>query len=235
MNTAPTIKLHLYFARHTDTAVILRQGASKVFRMILWHRGKDTFEDGQWLKSKIYTDLCDLSPDGRYFLYFALDGDWGGAAQGCFTAISHPPYFTALSLSPNGDTWSGGGVFIDNTSFVADGDADIIERCEDMTRFARSYSAKDKRLIYFDRQGRVVSLPDLHDPDAPYRSRPNADRTHPDYETEGAKLFRVQGSDRQLIRDFSDMEFEPIRAPYDWRDRGESGHRPWHPLDGERR
>jgi len=96
MSTPPVIRLHLFFARDNDRAVILRQGPSDVFRLILWHRDSDRFEDGQWLKHKVYTDRCDLSPDGRHFLYFALDGKWGSAARGSYTAISRPPFFTAL-------------------------------------------------------------------------------------------------------------------------------------------
>ena len=109
MNTEPVIRLHLFFARNCDRAVILRQGPSKVFRMILWDRRNDVFEDGQWLKHKVYVERCDLSPDGKHFIYFALDGRWGTMAKGSYTAISKPPFFTALALFPEGDTWGGGG------------------------------------------------------------------------------------------------------------------------------
>ncbi len=53
------------------------------------------------------------------------------------------------------------------------------------------------------------------------------------YDTKGGKLYRRRGQELTPIRDFTGMEFEPIRAPYDWRDPpdGESGG--WHPLDGE--
>ena len=231
MNTAPTVKLHLYFARGTDSAVILHQGASKVFRMILWHRATDTFEDGQWVNHKIYPEECDLSPDGRHFLYFALDGKWGSTAKGSFTAISQPPYFTALSLFPVGSTWAGGGVFINESTFVADGDPDIIKRAEGLTRFTRTCDPKAKRLIYHTDRGRDVSLPKLEDPTAPYRSKPNAARSHPDYETDGAHLYRVNGPERTLIRDFAEMAFEPMRAPYDWRNTTDGVTTAWHPLD----
>ena len=72
MNTEPYIRLHLFFATENDRAVILRQGPARQFRMILWHRDSDTFEDGQWIKTKVYVERCDLSPDGRHFIYFAL-------------------------------------------------------------------------------------------------------------------------------------------------------------------
>jgi len=55
-----------------------------------------------------------MSPDGRLFVYFAAkhgrrrDPDGIGEA---WTAISRPPYFTALALWTNLGSWYGGGVF----------------------------------------------------------------------------------------------------------------------------
>ena len=55
------------------------------------------------------------------------------------------------------------------------------------------------------------------------------------YDTMGGKLYRRLGQDLELIRDFTQMEFEPIRAPYDWRDETDPDEsRPWHPLDTDR-
>ena len=68
----PVVRLHLFFATENDTAVVLRQGPTKQFCLILWHRDTDTFEDGQWLKHKVYVDWCDLSPDGCHFIYFMI-------------------------------------------------------------------------------------------------------------------------------------------------------------------
>jgi hypothetical protein len=137
--TPPTLRLHLFFAAENDRAVILRQGPSRLFRMILWHRDTDRFEDGQWLKHKVYVERCDLSPDGRHFLFFALDGKWGGAAGGSYTAISRPPFFTARVLHPQGDTWGGGGAFLSNDTYAVDGCGadDILRRRTGLRRAPR--------------------------------------------------------------------------------------------------
>lgn len=63
----------------------------------------------------------------------------------------------------------------------------------------------------------------------------SAARTHPDYLTKGARLYRRRGQDITLIRDFMDMHFSPIRASYDWRESGASGHAHWHQIDGDER
>ena len=73
MSTTPSLRLHLFHARDTTRTVILRQGPTKTCRMILWDRDGDKFQDGQWLKQKVYVERCDLSPDGEHFIYFTLD------------------------------------------------------------------------------------------------------------------------------------------------------------------
>jgi hypothetical protein len=211
--TPPSLRLHLFLATGSDRAVILRQGPSKLFRMILWHRKTDRFEDGQWLKHKVYPERCDLSPDGRHFLFFALDGKWGSAAQGSYTAISRPPYFTALVLHPQGDTWGGGGAFVTNTTYAVDGcDAEnILRDTVDLRRVPRG----------------APSPLSLQIPEWEVLQAAKARRVAEEgYRTEGARLYRLR--DGSLIRDFTDMAFEAIPAPY-----ADTQRRDWHPLDAD--
>lgn len=246
MNTEPLIRLHLFFATENDRALILRQGPSRQFRMILWHRDTDRFEDGQWFSQKVYVERCSLSPDGRHFIYFALDGRWSSDARGSFTALSRPPYWTALALFPEGDTWGGGGVFLDDTHYWASGDTDIIGRDEGLSRVRLGEPDKGCstgiRLMNGRRAplGRAVTKRLLagsppRDPLTLFQRMavPPGDALDR-YDTQGGRLYRRNGFDLDLIRDFTEMEFQPIRAPYDWRD--ETGEpAPWHPLDGDDR
>ena len=245
MKTDPLIRLHLFFATETDRALILRQGPSRQFRMILWHRATDRFEDGQWIRSKIYVERCSLSPDGRHFIYFALDGRWSAETRGSFTALSRPPFWTALSLFPEGDTWGGGGVFLDNIHYWASGDADIIGRDKGLSRIRLAEPDKGCttgiRLMSGARAplDRTVTRRLLADP-PPRDARALFERmpappgdTLDRYDTKGGCLYRRRGMELELIRDFTDMAFEPIRAPYDWRE-GDEDPVLWHPLDGDR-
>jgi len=108
-------RLFAILAHEAPRAVILRRGPSKWVQAILWHTDDDTFEYGQWFHGHIYERRCDLSPDGVLFIYFASkitgrtlrDPEYTYA----WTAISKPPYLTALALWPKGDTWDGGGLF----------------------------------------------------------------------------------------------------------------------------
>lgn len=236
MNTPPVIRLHLFFARDNDLAVILRQGPSEVFRMILWDRSDDSFTDGQWVKHKVYVERCSLSADARHFLYFMLDGKWDSAGRGSYTAISRPPYFTALALFPQGDTWGGGGEFLDARHYrVYTSGKDIIGRADDVRQVFDGKVAKDCQTGLRLANGKPAPL------DKPAREallgRVEVPQANPldAYDTQGGCLYRRQGGELTLIRDFTDMQFEAIRAPYDWRGEEDDMPTPWHPLDGERR
>lgn len=95
--------------------MIFRRGPSKWVQLIKWNTKRDTIELGQWFNGRIYERRSDLSPDGPLLIYFAQkisarskkDQEYTYA----WTAISRPPYLTALALWPKGDCWHGGGSF----------------------------------------------------------------------------------------------------------------------------
>jgi hypothetical protein len=86
-------------------------------QLIRWDTAADTFEPGQWFHGRIYEEYSDLSSDGRLLVYWARKGRRYVASDvGRFdnwTAVSKPPYLTALALWPGGD-WQGGGLFGDS-------------------------------------------------------------------------------------------------------------------------
>jgi hypothetical protein len=107
-------RLFVLLARSAPVGVILRRGPSDWVQLIKWRMDKDSFEPGQWFKGRIYERRCDLSPDGLLFIYFAHKGsNWARnpSYTHAWTAISKPPYFTALALWPKGTTYEGGGLF----------------------------------------------------------------------------------------------------------------------------
>lgn len=104
----PSCRLYLIVARDGRTGVIFRRGPSKQVRLLRWWLESGTIEPGQWLKGRIYERRCDLSPDGELLVYFAAK--WATPLS-TWTAISRPPYLTALALWPHGDAWGGGGLF----------------------------------------------------------------------------------------------------------------------------
>jgi hypothetical protein len=110
-------RLHAVFAADKPFAVVFRRGPSKRVCTFLWDRQKDEFKLGQWLKGRIYERRSDLSPDGKYLIYFAMNGKWGSETGGSWTAISRAPWLKAVELYGKGDCWEGGGLFLTKNSF----------------------------------------------------------------------------------------------------------------------
>lgn len=113
----PPAGLFVLLARNAPVGVILRRGPTRWVQLIKWNTDTDAFEPGQWFKGRIYEHKCDLSPDGKLFVYFAKKSgnsyknpDYGDS----WTAISKPPHFTALALWPVYGIWYGGGMFRSN-------------------------------------------------------------------------------------------------------------------------
>lgn len=129
-------------ARKSPTAVIFRRGPSDWVQLVKWNTQTDEFEPGQWFRGRIYERRCDLSPNGELLVYFCskysrrrleeakqLHSDQADGRVGkqrllkrkfcteytyAWTAVSRPPYLTALALWPKGDCWHGGGLFESN-------------------------------------------------------------------------------------------------------------------------
>jgi hypothetical protein len=112
----PPPRLYLLLARRAPTGVVFRRGPAKQVELVRWDTERDEFVRGHWFRGRIYERRCDLSPDGELLVYFAskisgrtIKSDYTYA----WTAVSRPPWLTALALWPKGDCWHGGGLFLD--------------------------------------------------------------------------------------------------------------------------
>jgi hypothetical protein len=103
-------RLYALIARKARKAAVFRRGPSKSVLLLAWDLKDDALTPGQWLKGRIYERRCDLSPDGALLVYFAANQR---PPLYSWTAVSRPPYLTALALWPKGDRWGGGGLFKD--------------------------------------------------------------------------------------------------------------------------
>ena len=95
-------------ARKAPVAVVFRRGLSKRVLLVRWDLKTDKFSEGQWLNGRIYERRCDLSPSGERLICFAASYK---KPYFSWTAVSRPPFLTALALWPKGDAWGGGGLF----------------------------------------------------------------------------------------------------------------------------
>jgi hypothetical protein len=95
-------------ARAAPRVVLIRRGPSKQVLLLTWDTVNHQFHAGQWFKGRIYEERCDLSPSGEKFVYLAANEK---PPLHSWTAVSRPPYLTALCLWKNLGTWGGGGLF----------------------------------------------------------------------------------------------------------------------------
>ncbi len=111
----PAARVEAIIARNAPVAVIFRRGPSRLVRMLRWNLRNDKIVPGQWIEGRVYVARSDISPDGELVACFVAAYR---KKVGTWTAISRPPYFTALAVWPKGDTWGGGGLFGSNSHFL---------------------------------------------------------------------------------------------------------------------
>src|SRR5689334_10667690 len=108
MSSKPSTRLYVLLARKAPIGVVFRRGPSKQVLLLSWNTETHEIRKGQWLKGRIYEHRCDLSPSGEKLIYFAANQR---QPMYSWTAVSRPPFLTALALWPKGDAWGGGGLF----------------------------------------------------------------------------------------------------------------------------
>lgn len=104
----PSTRIYAVLARKAPIAVVFRRGPSRQVLTIAWNTNTHEFRMGQWFKGRIYEHRCDLSPSGEKLIYFAAKHR---TPLFTWTAVSRPPFLTALAMWPKGDSWGGGGLF----------------------------------------------------------------------------------------------------------------------------
>lgn len=107
----------------TDAPVVavIRRGPSGWTHLGRWDTARDGYEAGSWLRGIIYPQRCDLSPDARWFAYFALKGGARWPAGATYVAVSRMPWLTALVAWATDGTWTRGFHFTERRGALADG------------------------------------------------------------------------------------------------------------------
>jgi hypothetical protein len=119
----PHARLHVLLANDIRVGLVIRHGTAKSVCTLLWDRKKDKFVLGQWMRGKIDTETCDLSPGGEHFLYSASkSGMWGTPF---WTVVSRTPYLKAVAYY----SWrQGGGRFVSDRDYCVPGDPNPEDR-----------------------------------------------------------------------------------------------------------
>src|SRR6478672_9219653 len=119
-----SVRIFGIVARKRRRAVLFRRGPSNQVLLLSWALDSERIVPGQWLKGRIYERRCDLSPSGELLAYFAAKhrGD-----PPTWTAVSKPPFLTALAFFPKRDAWGGGGLFETETQLLVNHRVEEIE------------------------------------------------------------------------------------------------------------
>ena len=224
MTPPPPCRLSLVFAAEAPVAVIVRRGPSRWAQVTRWNTATDTLETGTWFHGRIYAERCGLSPDGALFVYFAMKYGPVNTAAGykwTYTAISRPPYLTALAMWPQGDTWGGGGRFIDRRTLrLAYGLSGTSHPgVADTTLYMGPLPAAHPNHPPVGL--RILGGLDRYDPDLSFRTAP-ATNTHWQGRDHGGRAIEVRDgalyswnarNERILLRDFNGDVPQPIAPP----------------------
>jgi hypothetical protein len=111
-------RLHILLAQEARVGLVIRHGSAKSVCTLLWDRRKDTFTLGQWMRGRIDIPTCDLSPDGKHFLYSVQKQKYADTASQIrrWTVVSRTPYLKAVAYYP--DRWHfQGGWFVNNRKY----------------------------------------------------------------------------------------------------------------------
>lgn len=117
----PPARLFVLLAREAPVGLILRRGPSDWVQLIHWDTKNDVFTPGQWFHGRIFESKSDLSPDGKLLVYYAFkpqNVEKNPDYSNSWTAISKPPYFTALALWKHWNGYGGGGYFYKNNQML---------------------------------------------------------------------------------------------------------------------
>ncbi|MBR9802690.1 MAG: hypothetical protein ACE37I_15980 [Rubinisphaera brasiliensis] len=193
-------KLFVIPARDEPMAVILRRGPSAWYHVIQWDMRRDLFVHGAWFKGRIYEEKCDVSPDGRLFVYFVHQGSRHGTQfTHAWTAISRVPWLKALAVWPQKMTYGGGGRFSDNRSLTVRALDPALEE----------FPSRGVRLLNEEAPEHGSSD---EVPGADWCGRDHQDRV---IFTRADRLYRREKRTDTLIADFTDLTPNPQPAP-DW-------------------
>lgn len=110
-------RIYGIIAPKAKRVVLFRRGPSQHTLQLVWDLETDKVTPGQWIKGRVFVERSDVSPDGRYLVtaisnYTRMQGD---SPLWFWTAISRPPYFTAIAFYESTGCYDGGGVWQSKT------------------------------------------------------------------------------------------------------------------------
>ena len=114
MSAAPGPRLFGIPATKAPIVAVLRRGPTAWSHVARWDVARGVYEPGAWIRSNLYPQRCDLSPDGRWLCYFTLKMPGAWKAGSTYVALSRLPWVTALAAWGTCGTWTRGAHFVED-------------------------------------------------------------------------------------------------------------------------
>ncbi len=108
-------------AQDAAVVAVIRRGPTNWCHVGRWDLTAQTYEPGAWIKATIYPQKCDLSANGRWLVYSALNPGASWAAGTVYEAVSRLPWLTALAA------WEAGTTYTRGLHFVPPGSGDEVD------------------------------------------------------------------------------------------------------------
>ncbi|MDI1448997.1 hypothetical protein [Polyangium sp. 6x1] len=109
-------RIYILRASQAPRALIFVTHRQKCWSLHLWDLEAQRVEPGGMFFGTLYPRRCDLSPDGRYLLYFAMkapgDPDWPHQ----FSGLSRAPWLACVLAWREAGTWTRGMFFSSRAS-----------------------------------------------------------------------------------------------------------------------
>jgi len=202
----PAPRLHIEFAAGSSMAAILRRGPTDWTRLLIWDTSTDKLEAGSWFHGRIYDDCCSISPDGKLFAYLAAkhQGNHGGDDCNSWTAVSRPPWLTAIAFWPQHGTQGINTEFIDNSTLMIS--HPHWEELVPKNKLPDGFNVISK---YTGKSPPDQSLPTPARSAAKFCNNRGVDQQNVRFRYTDGKLFR----DEMLIANLGTMTPEPEQSP----------------------
>jgi hypothetical protein len=134
-------------ALHAPVVAVIRRGPSDWMHLSRWDLEAPAYEPGAWLRGTIYPQRCDLSPDGRWFSYFALKASAEWELGPTYIVISRLPWLTALAAWGIGSTWTRGMQFVEDRAVFEVDEPDLGDLSSVRERYGLRLSRADSFAI----------------------------------------------------------------------------------------
>ena len=116
MKRTPSARIHLLPAKSAPYVVVIRRKPTDWFHVIRWNTETDQLEHGSWLNGKLYSKRSDVSHDGNWLIYLAIE-----RGVGIDNRISHPPLLAPVVTVDSAGTYHGGGYWASESTLRLNG------------------------------------------------------------------------------------------------------------------